>query len=129
MTRSMQMPQPAIMIPVCPVGASVARTPCSQAARTISSETVSLPTAQSLPTVSRIGGATSYAAPEKSGTGGGTRTSQMRLPLIFAAAENSGSSPSSSCKPLTISSFAVERLEDFAAPRLWKRTADGSDAD
>ncbi len=106
MTRSIAIPVPAIMIPVCPVATKPARTPRSSAARWSSSETVILPTAQSLPTVSTTRAGTRHAAPEKSGTSGGKRTSQIAAPLRAAAAANSGSSRNCSCKPLTISSFA-----------------------
>ena len=51
MTRSTATPQPAIIIPVWPVGTNAARRPCSVAARVSSSATLILPIAQSVPTV------------------------------------------------------------------------------
>ena len=50
-TASTAMPQPAIMIPVWPVGTKTERRPRARAARSSSTATVFLPTAQSEPTV------------------------------------------------------------------------------
>ena len=51
-TRSTDVPQPAIAMPVWPVGTNSAAVPAACAARVSSSAAVILPTAQSLPTVS-----------------------------------------------------------------------------
>jgi hypothetical protein len=106
MTRSIDVPQPAIAIPVCPVGTNSAAVPAAFAARVNSSAAVILPTAQSLPTVRTMRLVTSYAAPEKRGAAGGMRRSQIRESCASASARISGSSLRNACSPLTISSRA-----------------------
>jgi len=101
-TRSTHVPQPAMIIPVCPVAMNSACVPPSHAARSISSIAVILPTAQSLPTASTTCCRTSYAAPLKSGVVPTARTSQRRAPLLRACVTNSASSLRNWCKPLTI---------------------------
>ena len=53
-TASTEIPQPAMAIPVCPVGTKTEAMPRPRASRSSSSETVIFPIAQSEPTVSTV---------------------------------------------------------------------------
>ena len=70
-TASTAMPQPSIMMPVCPVATKRVRTPRSLSCRVSWSWAVILPTLQSVPTVSTTNGSTAFARPEAIGRSGG----------------------------------------------------------
>ena len=62
-TASTEIPQPAIAMPVCPVGTNSDATPRRRASRSSSSATVIFPIAQSEPTVRTIFAGTSRFSP------------------------------------------------------------------
>ena len=94
------MPQPAIEMPIWPVGTKTARSPAALAAAVSSSVTVILPIAQSVPTVCTMRAGTPRPAPLGVERPAGTRRrSRNSSPRAAAAATSSGSRPSSSCSP------------------------------
>ena len=90
-TASTEIPQPAIAIPVCPVGTNTERSPRRFASRSSSSETVIFPIAQSEPTVRTIRAGSSRFAPV--GTlrpSGGLRRSRSSTPCRAASSDQLG---------------------------------------
>ena len=85
-TASTAIPQPAIAIPVWPVGTKRASSPRARAARSSSSETVIFPIAQSEPTVSTIrAGIVRFAPVGTSRSAGGRRRSRSSTPWCAAS--------------------------------------------
>ncbi len=99
------MPPPEIRIPVCPVARKSTARPRALKARAIASAVYFLPSAQSVPTVSRRLPLRLEPVPQGM-FGGGTRTSISRRPQRAAAAASAGTEPSFTCRPLTMSSPA-----------------------
>src|SRR3954454_18327492 len=104
-TASTEIPQPAIAMPVWPVGTNSLLMPRRRASRSSSSETVIFPIAQSEPTVRTIRASSSRLAPV--GTiraGGGFGRSRSWTPCLDAMSTSSGSSVRNSCSPFSTSS-------------------------
>ena len=90
-TASTEIPQPAIAIPVWPVGTNTERSPRRCASRSSSSETVIFPIAQSEPTVRMIRAGTSRFAPVGTfSPSGGRRRSRSSTPCRAASSTSSG---------------------------------------
>ena len=107
-TASTAIPQPAIAIPVWPVGTKTDASPRSRASRSSSTATVFLPIAQSEPTVRTIFASTSRFAPVGTlSPSGGLRRSRSSTPCARASAVSSASSETNSCRPLSTSSPAA----------------------
>ena len=102
-TASTESPQPAIAIPVWPVGTNLEAIPRARASRSSSSETVIFPIAQSEPTVRTILPGTSRFAPlGTSRSSGGRRRSVSVAPDSRASGASSGSSRRNWCRPFSI---------------------------
>jgi hypothetical protein len=110
MTASTAIPQPAIAIPVWPVGTKTDSSPRRRASRSSSTATVFLPIAQSEPTVRTIFASTSRFAPVGTlSPSGGRRRSRSSTPCSRASSESSGSREMNSWRPLSTSSpFAMQ---------------------
>ena len=99
------MPQPAIAMPVWPVGTKTLGRPRRRASRSSSRQTVILPSAQSVPTVATVVASTVRLAPlGTSSPAGGRRRSRSSAPVRTAASANSVSSEMKSWSPLSTSS-------------------------
>ena len=115
-TASTEIPQPAIAIPVWPVGTNTDRSPRRSASRWSSSETVIFPIAQSEPTVRMIRAGTSRFAPVGTfRSSGGLRRSRSSTPCRAASSTSSASSTRYSCSPFSTSSPAA--IELFSSSR------------
>ena len=103
MTASTEIPQPAIAMPVCPVGTKRDASPRARAARSSSSETVIFPIAQSEPTVSTVFTGSSRFAPVGTfRSAGGRRRSRSSTPCRAARLASSSSSARNSCSPFSM---------------------------
>src|SRR5580765_4716177 len=112
-TASTEMPQPAIAMPVCPVGTNSDATPRRFASRSSSSPTVIFPIAQSEPTVSTMRAGSSRFSPVGTlRSGGGLRRSRSSTLCLRARSTSSVSLVRNSCRPFSTSSpFAMlERI-------------------
>ena len=117
-TASTAIPQPAIAIPVCPVGTKTDSSPRRCASRSSSSETVIFPIAQSEPTVRTIRAGTSRFSPVGTfSPAGGLRRSRSSTPCSAASSTSSGSSVRNSCSPFSTSRPAAIALPQQLAPR------------
>jgi hypothetical protein len=104
-TASTEIPQPAIAIPVCPVGTNCEATPRRFASRSSSIATVIFPIAQSVPTVRTIRAGTSRFSPVGTfKSGGGLRRSRSSTLYFRASSTSSGSAVRNSCSPFSTSS-------------------------
>jgi hypothetical protein len=107
-TASTEMPQPAIAIPVWPVGTNSLRMPRRRASRSSSSETVIFPIAQSEPTVSTtVEPCVRFAPVGTFSPGGALRRSRSWTPCSWASADSSSSSETNSWRPFSMSSPAA----------------------
>ena len=94
-TASTAIPQPAIAIPVCPVGTKTDFRPRPRASRSSSHVAVIFPIAQSVPTVSTIVAGTLRLAPVAVDTpAGGSRRSISSTPCFWAVSTSPGTSRS-----------------------------------
>jgi hypothetical protein len=103
-TASTAIPQPAITMPVCPVGTKTERSPRRRASRSSSHETVIFPIAQSEPTVRTIVAATARFSPVAvESPAGGRRRSRNSTPRSSASDLSSGSSARKTWRPFSTS--------------------------
>ena len=119
-TASTEIPQPAIAIPVWPVGTNSDASPRRRASRSSSSATVIFPIAQSEPTVRTIVAGTSRFSPVGTfRSGGGFRRSRSSTSCSRA----SSTSSASSVEELVQAVLDVEPVRD--AVRICSRNAGG----
>ena len=122
--------QPAIAIPVCPVGTKIEARPRRRASRSSSSATVIFPIAQSDPTVSTtVPGTSRFAPVAVDRSAGGRRRSRSWTSWRAASSSQLGIVGEEDVKPV----LDVEPVDDAAAqdvhPRRWESAALRGDPD
>ena len=130
-TASTEMPQPAIAIPVWPVGTNSLLMPRLRASRSSSSETVIFPIAQSEPTVRTVRAGSSRFAPGRDvqPLRRLAQVAQRRRRGARRAAPAPGRRSMNSCSPFSTSSPARDRVAQQLAPLGREAPARGRDAD
>ena len=124
------MPQPAIEMPICPVGTKTARSPAARAAAASSSVTVILPIAQSVPTVCTMRAGTPRPAPLGVERPAGTRAEVAQLePARRSRGDQVGIAAELVVQPGLDVQAERERLEQRVLPFRRQLAACGRDAD